>query len=343
MGNIYDYFYEDVWDPKHDRSSLLLVVKLAYQKCQETNMLTAYPYLEKGKQLCHPHYCAIVEFKHNQNKHKRKKKSKEQEFQLLKKTTNEALMNDPTFALKIKTLTNVLYNKQYRKGANLELEPQEFEKMVENISPKLKGFFPTMVNTIIPKERSAHNKQEAKKSIVALCYMIAGLQNKFVNQFKTEVGLYLAASGATWDAIDTISSLGYSACSKTIEKYHKKIQKEYTIKVEQYFIENKIILHIYNIDDYHSIYEICQPNAVSTSLAKHFATCVAKPVDKFPSVLLIFNGISIYNPSNVEAPRICWYLINKYTGVFDISYLEYQKHWISQRQLVIHQLIELNY
>ena len=32
--------------------------------------------------------------------------------------------------------------------------------------------------------------------------MIAGLRNKFVNQFKIEVGLYLAASGATWEAID---------------------------------------------------------------------------------------------------------------------------------------------
>ena len=76
------------------------ITELAYQKCQETNMLATYPYLEKGKQLCHPHYCAIVEFKHNQNKHKRKKKSKNQEgsrkktlnnveSQLLNRTTNE--------------------------------------------------------------------------------------------------------------------------------------------------------------------------------------------------------------------------------------------------------------
>ena len=61
-------------------------------------------------------------------------------------------------------------------------------------------------------------------------------------------------------------------------------------------------------------------------MAKHFATCVAKPVSEFPSVPLVFNGISIHNPSNVEAPRICWYLINYYTGIFDFSYL--QKHSI---------------
>ena len=56
--------------------------------------------------------------------------------------------------------------------------------MIENASPELKGFFPSMINSIISKERSAYNKQEAKKSIVALCYMIASLRNKFVNQFK---------------------------------------------------------------------------------------------------------------------------------------------------------------
>ena len=82
-----------------------------------------------------------------------------------------------------------------------------------------------MMDLIIPKERSAHNINEAKKSIVGLCYMIAGLRNKFVNQYKLEVGLYLMASGATWDAIDTMSSLGYSTCAKTVDNFRKKIKK----------------------------------------------------------------------------------------------------------------------
>lgn len=80
-----------------------------------------------------------------------------------------------------------------------------------------------MVNAIIPKDRSAHNTQEPKKTVVAVCYMIAGQRNKFVNQLKVEVRLYLAASGVTWEAIDTMSSLGYSACAKTIADVQKKI------------------------------------------------------------------------------------------------------------------------
>ncbi|RHZ77860.1 hypothetical protein Glove_170g12 [Diversispora epigaea] len=161
--------------------------------------------------------------------------------------------------------------------------------MIEDANSQLKGFFNYMVNTIIPKECSAHNQNEAKKSIVRLCYLIAGLRNKFVNQHKLK----------------------------------------------------KNILHIYNIDDYYSIHEVRRPDTVSTLLAKHFAIYVAKPVNEFPSIPLVFNGISIHNSLNIEASRICWYLINKYTGVFDLSYL--QKHSIINQFDRIEMLIIHNY
>ncbi len=97
------------------------------------------------------------------------------------------------------------------------------------------------------------------------------------------------------------------------------------------------MLHIYNVDDYHAIHEIRRPDTVSTSTAKHFATCVAKPIIESSFVPIIFNNISIHNPSNVDAWRICWYLINQYTGIFDNSYLDNQQCWISQRQLNINE------
>ena len=118
--------------------------------------------------------------------------------------------------------------------------------MIEEANPQLKGLFNFMTNMIIPKERSAHNINDAKKSIVGLCYMIAGLRNKFVNQYKLEVGLYLMASGATWDAIDTMSSLGYSTCAKTVDNFRKKIKKDSIIKVKEYFMENVNIYFLFN-------------------------------------------------------------------------------------------------
>ncbi|RHZ60517.1 hypothetical protein Glove_352g71 [Diversispora epigaea] len=202
--------------------------------------------------------------------------------------------------------------------------------MIENASPELKGFFPSMVNAIIPKERSAYNKQEAKKSIVALCYMIAGLRNKFVNQFKMEVGLYLAASGATCEAIDTMSSLGYSICARSVANYQKKIYENHITNIESYFSKKGNFLHIYNIDDFHDIHEKRRPDTTSTSTANHFATCVAKPVIDCLKIPLVFNGVSVHNPNNIEAWRICWYLLNQYKGIFDITYMERQLYWISQ-------------
>ncbi|RIB19812.1 hypothetical protein C2G38_2180856 [Gigaspora rosea] len=179
-------------------------------------------------------------------------------------------------------------------------------------------------------KRSAYSVNEAKKSIVGLCYTIAGLRNKFVNQYKLEVELYLMASGATWESVNKKAKLGYSACANTVEAYRKQVKKEHLAKIEKYFLENINVFYVYNIDDYHAIHENRRPDTVLTSTTNHFATCVAKPIVGCSSVPIVFNNISIHNPENVEALRICWYLINRYTGMFDISYLDCQLRKISQ-------------
>jgi|tagenome__1003787_1003787.scaffolds.fasta_scaffold20532110_2 hypothetical protein len=55
------------------------ITELAYQKCCNENMLEIYPYLEVGKQLCHLHYCKIVEPNRGNIQYKRKKELKDQE------------------------------------------------------------------------------------------------------------------------------------------------------------------------------------------------------------------------------------------------------------------------
>ncbi|RHZ50541.1 hypothetical protein Glove_495g49 [Diversispora epigaea] len=254
-----------------------IITELVYKKYQKKNIFELYSYLHIGQQLCHSHYCNIIEVDRDQKSNKKLKnlsKKKILEPTELIENSNDNI--DTTFSSNIKIRTKVLYEQQHRKYANLELDPIKFKNIIEGINLQLKGFFNYIVNIIIPKEYSAHNQNEAKKSIVELW--------------------------ATWESIDTISTFGYLACTKTVEEYRKKIQKKH-----------KNILHIYNINDYHSIHEVRRPNTVSTLLAKYFVTCVAKPVNEFPSIPLVFNGISIHNLLNIEASRICWYLINKYT------------------------------
>ncbi|RIB10135.1 hypothetical protein C2G38_2206956 [Gigaspora rosea] len=69
-------------------------------------------------------------------------------------------------------------------------------------------------------------------------------------------------------------TLGYSVCAKTVEVYQKQIQKKHATKIENYFIENKNLFHVYNIDDYHAIHENRRPDTESTSIANNFAICV---------------------------------------------------------------------
>ncbi|RIB26101.1 hypothetical protein C2G38_2030493 [Gigaspora rosea] len=99
-----------------------------------------------------------------------------------------------------------------------------------------------------------------------------------------------------------MTSLGYSSCAKTVDMYQKKVQKEYSAKIEHYFLKHNNF-HVYNIDNYHSIHENRRPDTVSTSTANHFTTCVAKPIVGCSSVPLVFNGVSVHNPANVEASR----------------------------------------
>ena len=52
-----------------------VITELAYEKCRKNDMLELYPYLQIGQQLCHPHYCKIVEVNRGQRKPKKKTKN----------------------------------------------------------------------------------------------------------------------------------------------------------------------------------------------------------------------------------------------------------------------------
>ncbi len=132
-------------------------------------------------------------------------------------------------------LTKVLY--KYHKNDNLELDPTLFQQMIEEADPRLKGFFNQMVKALIPNNRSTYNKIEAKKSVVSLCYIMAGMRNKFVNDFKLEIGLYLSASEASRTAIDTMNSIGLSSCYVTVNNYKQKFVLEYPTKIREFFSE----------------------------------------------------------------------------------------------------------
>jgi len=86
------------------------------------------------------------------------------------------------------------------------------------------------------------------------------------------------------------------------------------------------------LDDYHDIHEKRRPDTVTLSTAKHMATCVCKQVKACAPIPIIFNNESVHNPANIDASNICFQLIHKYHGIFDISYSNRKKQWLSNKQ-----------
>ncbi|CAG8664734.1 2626_t:CDS:2, partial [Funneliformis caledonium] len=143
----------------------------------------------------------------------------------------------------------------YEQRGNLELNSTHFKQMIEAADLHLQGLFNKLVKALIPNNRSAYNKVEARKTIVSLCYIMAVMRNKFVNDFKLEVGLFLSASGSTRNAIDTMNSIGFSAY------------------------------------DYYDIHEKRRPDTVTLSTANHMATCICKQVSNCTPIPIVFNNV----------------------------------------------------
>ncbi|POG73133.1 hypothetical protein GLOIN_2v1772906 [Rhizophagus irregularis DAOM 181602=DAOM 197198] len=157
---------------------------LAYEKAQKKGKYEAHTYLRIGQQLCHSHYMSIVEPYHTQKS--------EVPFFLEPDKENSNQSKSYSFAEQVTMLTKVLYEQR----GNLELNPTYFKQMIEKADPHLQGLFDKLVKALVPDNRSAYNKVKARKTIMSLCYIMAGMRNKFVNDFKLEVGLHLSASGA---------------------------------------------------------------------------------------------------------------------------------------------------
>jgi len=60
--------------------------------------------------------------------------------------------------------------------------------------------------------------------LVLFCYFLAGLNNKFINGIKAEIGYMLDSAGTSSSAIETFAHAGMSIRHETVTK-HKKGRK----------------------------------------------------------------------------------------------------------------------
>ncbi|CAG8466311.1 10348_t:CDS:2 [Racocetra persica] len=109
--------------------------------------------------------------------------------------------------------------------------------MLEDAELQLVGFFNELYDTFISERRSSYNRKEDKKKVVNICYLIAVIRNRLVNNYLLEIRLYLVASGASCDAIDAMHKAGIIVCYKTIENYRKKVVAAHSENIQKYFAE----------------------------------------------------------------------------------------------------------
>jgi len=252
--------------------------------------------------------------------------------------------NNNQFRNKFELLSALLYKRQRNLNLNIELDPEDFKNMIEENEPKLKGFFDELIYIFLTSQ--THNRSEnvienAKKSLVGFCYLLAGLKNQRNNSLQLEIGLYLSASGATVECIDIMSRLGISVCYKTLERYKKVIFSKHNEKINNYFEENTEKLIPFNIDDFHGIYSFRQPNTTTLSTACHMATCVSKTIKDSKAVPAYVDGIPVHNPKNIEADRIIKYLNDEYFSSLSISYNEKKYSWLKNNIVTFEQFDRL--
>jgi|SRR6185369_3575551 len=154
--------------------------------------------------------------------------------------------------MQVERMTKILFAQQRQQNEKVELEPQKFQNMLTEKDPLLQGFFEEMTNALIPKKHSDDNKESAKKSVITFCYLLAGFRNKFANSIKIDIGLYLASSGTSSIAINTLANAGICANYKTIARFKKQIAKDHFDYINEYFKTNVSTIF------YYILYACCQ-------------------------------------------------------------------------------------
>ena len=149
---------------------------------------------------------------------------------------------------KIHLMSNVLYKKQHKDGKNPIYNPDEFKKMIEKEELKLKGFFDKFFAGTNSQKKHSITNQQNKKKLVIMCYLLAGFNNKFINDVKEDIGFLLDASGTSTSAIESMANAGLTVRKETIQKQKIRLANSHQQTVKDYIIDNAFIL--FNIIDY---------------------------------------------------------------------------------------------
>ena len=88
--------------------------------------------------------------------------------------------------------------------------------------------------------------EKNKKCLVMFCYFLAGLNNKFINGIKAEIGYMLDDAGASASEIETFAGAGISIRHETVTKHKKRNELIHSETVGE-FVTEHVSINIYYI------------------------------------------------------------------------------------------------
>ncbi|CAG8697727.1 15195_t:CDS:2, partial [Acaulospora morrowiae] len=206
-------------------------------------------------------------------------------------TFTETSDTNLTFSQAVGIITDILYEREWK-----ELPPiwifEEFRAIMELEDERLKSFFDELYSSTNP------------------------IRNKFVNNAKRDLGMYLDSTGTPDSTIDTLATLGMSVTSCSIAYHKDAISKKHMTTVESNLADSTNNALVLNIDDYHSIHSKRMPNTTTTSTAEHFATILLSPIKNQPAI----SKLDIHNLALVEASLIKSGIENYFIATYSLSH-----------------------
>ena len=125
------------------------------------------------------------------------------------------------------------------------LDPDEFKGMLESAEPSLKGFFDQLYFGTNPQAKS-HMTNTKNKQRLVLFYFLAGLNNKFINGIKAEIGYMLDSAGSSASTVEAFAGAGISIRHETVMRYKKKHETKHIETVGSFVTEHVRIIFIRN-------------------------------------------------------------------------------------------------
>ncbi|CAJ0837503.1 11932_t:CDS:2 [Entrophospora sp. SA101] len=155
-------------------------------------------------------------------------------------TSSKDNNNNLTFSQAVGIVTDILYEREHQGLPPIWIF-EEFRAVMELEDKRLKYFFDELYLSINPLKKSKSTMENVSKQLVFLCYFICGIRNKFVNNAKRDLGMYLDSTGTPDSTIDTLATLGMTITSRSIAYHKDAISKKHLTTVESNLADTQLI------------------------------------------------------------------------------------------------------